>query len=372
MKVALLDRRFAHSRQDLPEKFSVKPRIKWNEPTQNGNENTFAVIDTFDDVLTGPLRQGTDYTILQDYDLIYLRIRELRSREVLKLHEKGQFVEMVEIEPIMDLRKTCPNSIIVGYTDEYVGVSRIDHSMLDGLKKMAQYLDAIVCGFGRDYQADLFSQLGIENYYHLPYAGDVYHWKKYYKPPEEKEYRVSGMWHIRSYSGQGRGDRNHTTTFSIMKKLQDNHGIKCRFYLNFDGWKLEDALRGHISRLGLNCELMQHMGSDEFYNSMASDLIFIEEYPAPAYSRATVVSAAVGTPSISNYLNDPSRVCFPELTVEWDEKNKMVRLAEKLINDKLFYKQQAEAGFNNSEYYYYPAHKERVLELYDILREKKQ
>ena len=176
---------------------------------------------------------------------------------------------------------------------------------------------------------------------------------------------------MRASKEQGRGDKVHSDTIKLMSRLQREFGVKCYFFLNFDGWKMEEAILRYAKRYDLDIKLLKHMNNEEFNDKMASPLLFFEEYPCPAFSRATVVSAAVGTPQISTDMNEPSTMCFPDLTVPHGDMKKVYQLAKRLITDKDFWQEQSDAGVKNCEYYYYPALKERILNLYNKLRKNR-
>jgi len=355
MKTALLDRRFGtHGGSGkTANNWLVRRGKLWDNPTHIGQGNTFSFIDTFGDVMTGPIEYGTDYSILKDYDLVYLRIRD------------GS-----ELGPITNLRRTCPEPILIGYCDEWI--NNYGLTPMSWIAHVAIQLDAITCGFGYPYEKRAFDSMGINNYYHIPYSSDVMHWKKWGpKPLEDKDFLTAGMWHMRSFLAQGRGDRIHGLTMRTMKKLQDKHGIECCFFLNFDGWKLEDSIRSYCNHIGLEIDLLKHMHNYEFNEKLSSCLLFFEEYPCPAHSRATVVSAAVGTPQISTDMNEPSTHCFPDLTVRFGEWGEVEQLANRLITDEEFWTEQRDAGLKNCEYYWYPAFKERIMSLYTELKNKR-
>jgi len=356
MKTALLDRRFGtHGGSGkTADSWSTRHGIDWDNRSYTGQGNTFAFIDAFGEVMTGPIEAGTDYSVLKDYDLVYLRIRG------------GN-----ELEPITNLRETCPNTILIGYTDEYTGFYGLTPN--SWISNISKQLDAMTCGFGQKYEKYVFDLMGVDNYHSCPYASDVQHWKQWGpKPREEKNFEIAGMWHIRSYMAQGRGDRLHTRTMKVFKEIQNKHGIKCSFFLNFDGWKLEEQIRAYCNSIGLEVDLIKHIPNSEFNEKLSSSLLFFEEYPSPAHSRATVVSAAVGTPQLSTELNEPSTHCFPDLTVEYGDWNKIIRLSDKLITDEDFWTEQRDMGLEKCEYYWYPAFKERIMKLYTELKNKRQ
>ena len=120
--------------------------------------------------------------------------------------------------------------------------------------------------------------------------------------------------------------------------------------------------------MNLNCEFLTHSHNEEFMDIMSRSKLFIEEYPSPAFSRATPVSAAVGTPSISTYYNEPSTKCFPDLTIDYEEWNTSIDIGSKLLGDKTFWKQQAKYGYDTCNYYWYPAHRDRIIQLVNTLR----
>jgi len=353
MKTALLDRRFgSHDPRKTADTWILRHGVDWDNPNQTGQGNTFALIDTFGEVMTGPLEISANYDIIKGYDLIYCRVRGAAAVEALR-----------------KLRMTCRDSIIILYSDEWVGFSNFTPNTW--LTRASKYVDAVTCGFGPKYEAEAFRQMGINNYWHCPYGSAVNHWRKYGpQPREERENVVAGMWHIRSFMQQGRGDRQHSVTLRVLRALQERHGVDCWFFLNFDGWKLEKAIRNYADGIGLKVELLKHMPNNEFNKRMASAILFFEEYPCPAYSRATVVSAAVGTPQISTDMNEPSLGCFPDLTVDYGDWGRVLHLADKLITDEAFWKEQRDKGLTNVDYYWYPALRTRIMNLYNHLRKK--
>jgi hypothetical protein len=307
-------------------------------------------MNTFDEVMTGPLDKHADYNILKDYDLVYLRIRGNDEPNYIK-----------------NLRVTCPDSILIGYTDEWVNFRNFP--LNTWIYHASLYLDAITCGFGEPHERKAFQMMGIKNYYHLPYAGPIKKWAKWYKPLEEKEFAIAGMWHMRSIKEQGRGDRVHSMTLKIFKEIQNRTGCNCYFFLNFDGHKTLNAIRSYAINLGLKCKFLKHMSNSDFNEKMASVRVFFEEYQCPAYSRATVVSAAVGTPQVGNDMNEPSQGCFPDLTSKFGDWSKNRDDIYRLMTDDKFWIQQSVEGQNNCEYYYYPAYQKRLLDLYNHLKQ---
>lgn len=154
--------------------------------------------------------------------------------------------------------------------------------------------------------------------------------------------------------------------------MQDEFGVQCKFFTNFDGRNFISVLKDEIDNQGVDCELIPHVDSSEFRETMSESKVFFEEYLCPSFSRATVVSAAVGTPSISTDMNEPSTGCFPDLTFQYPNKLQALKLGRKLLDDNDFWKQQSKTGYDNSEYYYYPAFKERLMNLYEELLNKRQ
>lgn len=354
MKVALLDRRFGTSEGVNPDRrnnWSIRHGMPEWYSNYSGNGNTFSFMDAFGEIMTGPSESGTDYTPLIDYDLVYIRARG-----------------PAEISSTADLNETCPKPVKIVYTDEWINQRSFDTS--SWITEISKNVDAVTCGFGEPYEKEAFAQLGIDNYYHCPYGGDIHSWSKWYKPMEEREHAVAGMWHMRSFKEQGRGTKIHRRTLDTLRTLQHKFGVKCYFFLNFDGWKLETEIQQYTNAIGLEVELLKHMPNNEYNEKMASVRLFLEEYPCPAYSRATVVSAAVGTPQVGNDMNEPATGCFPDLTPKYGDWNTWNQLAGRLISDDEFWLEQSEAGRENAWYYYYPAVKERLLALYNKLKDR--
>lgn len=357
MKIALLDKRLGtHGGHEA----NTWRQLKGVDITNNayfGAENTFAIMEAVGELTGGPLEEGTDYSVLEDYDLIYVRLRG---------NIYGPEDGHLRME---ELRKAVPHPIIIAYCDEWV--NHIDWTPKTWVGKAAKFADAITCGFGPKYEGKAFRKMGITNYYHLPYAGPVNHWKNWFKPRIKKKFVVAGMWHIRSFLQQGRGDAVHTRTLEIFKYLQNRHDMECWFFLNFDGWKSKELIQESADQRGLKIKLLEHMSNTAFHETMADALIFIEEYPCPSFSRATVVSAAVGTPQIGTDMNEPSIGCFPDLTINYGDWKRWRTLADRLIEDEDFWVEQRDAGFKNCNYYWYPAFKQRLIDLYNELKEKR-
>jgi len=350
LKVALIDRRNGVHGGNTPNNWNIR---KWANTTGNlqGGENTYALIAAFGEVMMGMCEAGTDFQPLTEYDIIYMRMRNPNE----------------ELPHIKRMRETCPKPKIIIYTDEWVNFKTEDLAKKQKWKEVADTVDAITCGFGKKYTEEIFKGLDINNFYHLPYAGDVRFWKTKYKPYSKKGNYITGMWHLRSFFGQGTGDLKHTDTFNVLQHLCKTHGVGAKFFLNFDGRKHVNHIREYLNKISFKCELITHVSNAEFDEIMSKSLLFYEEYPTPAYSRATVVSACVGTPSISNYLNDPSRVCFPELTVNNKDINAVKRIGDKLLSDAGYWKEQAKYGREAVEYYNYPAYRDRIIQLVDTL-----
>lgn len=346
MKAVLLDRRLGSHGGHDPQRWLIRQSAEIKHKGGKGHENTFAFIDAFGEVMTGSLETVTDYTPIKDYDLIYVRMRQYTGLNGLK-----------------KLRNTCKNSIIVLYIDEWVNF--INFTPNTWISKASKYVDAVTSGFGAEYEKEAFRNMGVKNYYHLPYAGPTNYWKTWFRPREEKEFAVVGMWHIRSCMQQGRGDRIHSQTLRTLRYLQNKHGIECWFFLNFDGWKAEEEIKKYIGNSDI--KLLRHMPNFAFNEKMASALLFIEEYPCPCFSRGTVVSAAVGTPQVGNDMNEPSTRCFPDLTVKFGNWEEWTNLADRLITDEKFWTEQRDQGFKNVDYYNSHGFKERMLELYKKL-----
>jgi len=356
IKVALLDRRIGeHGGQKKPY-WKVLFGKDWKNNQMFGQENTFAFIDAFAEgnkkgVLCGALEVGEDYNKLKDYDLIYLRIRK-----------------PVCGEATIQLREQCPKPVIIGYTDELVNTKINAHlwKSFKWLEATSRYCDVLTSSFPEKYERPKYEALGVKNWRFCPYAGDVKWWNNYYKPLEEKEHEVSGMYHIRSHLEGGYGDQAHTQTFKAMKNLQDKYDVKCRFFLNFDGWKLIPKMEKVANQLGLEVNLTKHTGSHLAFNQlMAKTKVFMEEYQSPAYSRATLVSAAVGTPQVGTDFNTPSNVCFPDTTATHGDWSSWVGSAERLLTDDRFYKDVQQKGINRMEYFYYNQFRERLMKLYE-------
>ena len=352
IKIALLDRRFGSESGNIPNSWIIK-KTNSNVSECARGENTFALIDAFGETMTGSIEMETEYNDLTEYDAIYMRVRN----------------PVEELNAIKKIRETCPKTVMIAYTDEWVNFNTIEKMQKYKFKELSETVDAVVCGFGLNYSQEIFDKLEIKNYYHSPYAGDVGYWKQWYRPYSRKSNYIVGMWHLRSIFGQGRGDVQHETTFKVMNHLQKRFDVDCKFFLNFDGWKYEGIIREKMKELGINCELIKHIPNDADFNEVLSKArLFIEEYPSPSYSRATVVSACVGTPQISTYLNDPSRVCFPNLTVNYGETEKMYGLGRKLLENEQFNKKQVKIAQTNVEYYNYPQYKNRIIQLVNKLR----
>lgn len=147
--------------------------------------------------------------------------------------------------------------------------------------------------------------------------------------------------------------------------------MECYFFLNFDGHKSKEAIQDYADTLELDVKLLEHMSNTAFHETMADMLFFVEEYQCPSFSRATVVSAAVGTPQLGTDMNEPAIGCFPDLTIKHGDWGRWYELASKLIDDPKFWAEQRDIGVRNCSYYWYPAFKERLMTLYSKLREKR-
>jgi len=244
----------------------------------------------------------------------------------------------------------------------------------DWLREASEYMDVLTSSFPEKYERPKHEALGIKNWEYCPYGSDVYTWRKWYKPLEEKDNVVSGLWHIRSYMRGGVGDRIHSRTLQIMKLLQDKYKVKCIFFLNFDGHKSLPSIKSYVNALGLDVELVKHVHPNIFNEMLSKHKVFFEEYQCPNYSRATAVSASVGTPQVGSDMNTPSNVCFPYTTSihgDWDDYTSKIEqlltdevFYRKLLTDEVFYRTIQKNALNMSSYLYYPALKERLLKLY--------
>ena len=354
-KVALLERRFgSHDPRHSKTNWQIRYGVKWYDKDLIGQGNTFAFIDAFGEVMTGPLEPDMDYSPVKDYDLIYVRIRAPPC-----------------VVGVKQLREQCPDPVIIVYTDELANenIKNLCHG--GWLYDASKCVDAITCGFPEKYDRPKFEKMGITNYVFCPYASSVYHWLNWWKDYEDKKNVVSGMWHIRSFMAGGCGDRIHSRTLKIMKYLQTNYDVECRFFLNFDGWKLETQIKKFAESNGLEVELVRHVDNNVFNNMMAESKIFIEEYQCPNYSRATVVSASVGTPQVGTDMNTPSNVLFPETTVPHGDWDGFVERCERLLTDDEFYNDVQAKALKRSSYFYYPRFRGRVLRMYNMIRNER-
>jgi len=345
MKTALLDRRFGtHDSRNTIDNWKVKKGAEWYSE-QTGQGNTYAFIDAFGEVMVGPLEKGANYSILKDYDLIYARLRASPCAEAIK-----------------QLREECPDPVIIGYSDELVNANINYLGGYTWLCEASKHMDVLTSSFPEKYERPKHEKLGIKNWMFCPYGSSVNSWKRYYN--EDKKNMVAGMWHIRSFMRGGCGDKIHSRTFQIMKNLQDEYGVECIFFLNFDGWKLIPQITPYVEGIGLEVELVKHLPNSEFNARLAECKVFMEEYQCPNYSRATVVSASVGTPQVGTDMNTPSNVLFPDTTSIHNDWETYQKMAERLLTDKQFYKRVQTQSLNNSEYFYYNKLKERILKLY--------
>jgi len=294
--------------------------------------------------MTGPLEPDVDYSIVKDYDLIYLRVRGPKDDIGVK-----------------QLREQCPNPVIIGYSDELVNenIDRIRPHQ-GWLYEASKHIDVLTCSFPEKYDRPKFEKLGVTNYEFCPYASSIYSWLGWWKDYEDKKPIVSGMWHIRSYLAGGCGDRIHSRTLKIMKYLQTKYNVECRFFLNFDGWKMETQIKKFADSNGLNVELVRHVDNNIFNEMLAESKIFIEEYQCPNYSRATVVSASVGTCQVGTDMNTPSNVLFKETTSIHGDWGDFTKKAEKLLTDEQFYRETQAKALYNLSLFYYPELKKRI------------
>lgn len=351
LKVALLDRRFGRhgGSREPKDYFTMKYGVKWFNPDQQGQENTFAFIDAFGEVMTAPLEIGVDYTPLKDYDLLYLRLRD---------HNCATATEQ--------LRRTCPKPVIIGYCDEAVN-TRIGMSYWEYYKwiaKASRYTNVMTSSFPEKYERPKHEALGVKNWKFCPYAGNVFGWKQYVN--YDKEQIVAGMWHLRGFKAGGYGDVQHTVTFRTLNYLINKYNVRGIFFLNFDGWKAEALIKPIQGRV----ELIKHCPSDEFNKLLAKCKIFMEEYQCPNYARSTVVSACVGTPAVGTDMNTPSVEIFPETTAIHNYWDMWTKKAELLLTNESFYKDMQQKGLERADYFYYPKFKERVMRLYNECLEK--
>jgi len=351
VKVALLDRRFGKHGGHKPEDYwRERQGVEWRNPDQCGQGNTFAFIDAFGEVMTGPLEVGVDYSLLKDYDLLYLRMRDGNCGLATKR-----------------LRETCSKPVIIGYTDELVNSGINDlHPHKGWIYEVSKHIDVMISSFPEKYERPKHEKLGITNWEYCPYGSDVFHWKQWYN--EDKANVVAGMWHMRSFMRGGMGDRIHSQTFSIMRKLQKYYDVECVFFLNFDGWKLEPQIREHVDSIGLDVKLVRHVQNNVFNEMLSKCKVFMEEYQCPNYSRATVVSAGVGTPQVGTDMNTPSNVLFPFTTTEHGNWEEFLSKAEQLLGDEKFYRTVQTKALNMTNQFYYPMLKKRILELYERYR----
>jgi len=357
LKTALIERRFGtHDSRNTKENWKFKQGVPWYNPDYNGNGNTFSFIDAFGKVMTGPLEDGVDYRIVKDYDLLYVRLREGKCAEAVK-----------------QLREQCPNPVIIAYTDELINESIHDlrfrkHWIYDASK----YVDVVTSSFPEKYERPKYEKIGLMNWKPCPYGSDVMSWRKWYKPLKEKDNVIAGMWHIRSYMRGGTGTREHAQSLEIMKSIKKDFDVKCVFFLNFDGHKVEHLIRKYANAIGLDVKLVKHVPNQQFYEMLSKCKVFFEEYQCPTYSRATVVSANVGTPQVGTDMNTPSIVCFPDTTVIHGDWNSFVDKIKRLLSDNKFYMATQEKALLMSKYFYYPSLKERLMKLYNECLEKRK
>jgi hypothetical protein len=344
LKVALLDRRFGTH--------GGKPKNTWKlAVNQTGEGNTFAYLGAFSRVMTGSIERGTDYSILKDYDLVVLRVRDPKN----------------ELVPIQDLRNNT-SAVILAYCDEWVNYDN-EQMIIQKFPELSETVNAVICGFGKHYQEDAFKDIGVTNFHSLPYASDIDVWRKYFTPLERRKGNyITGMYHIRSHIGRGKGDKIHTKTLDALAWAQREYSVECKMFLNYDGHCVLNDMEQYASRIGLRCEFLPHMHNDEFYKIMSQSMLFIEEYPTPAHSRATVVAACTGTPQISTYYNEPSRLCYPDSTIHYDDWNEYKYHVDRLLTDDDYWTYISDMAFVLSHHYSYWALKDRVIELYDRLK----
>ena len=352
LKVALLERRFgSHDPRHSKNEWRIRSGVEWYNNDQVGQGNTFAFIDAFGDVMTGPLESGSDYSVVKDYDLLYVRLRDHNCAKEVK-----------------QLRETCPNPVIIAYSDELVGSHINDLRYHDSwMYDASLYVDVLTSSFPAKYDRPKHEKLGITNWQHLPYAGDVNHWKQWYN--SNKHNIVAGMWHIRSFMRGGCGTPEHQQTFDIMRQLRNRFGVELRFFLNFDGHKVVPRIRKYIGNLEV--ELVPHMNNPEFNTLLAETKVFLEEYQCPNYARSTVVSACVGTPQVGTDMNTPSNILFPETTVTHNDWGGFIARCERLLTDQQFYNDVQARALKRSSYFYYPRFRGRILRMYNkILKQR--
>jgi len=357
MKMALIERRFGtHDPRNTKDNWKIKRGVPWYNPDYSGNGNTFSFIDAFGEVMTGPLEDGVNYSIVKDYDLLYVRLRGPKCAEAVK-----------------QLREQCPTPVIIAYTDELVNNSINDLCFRKSwIYDASLHVDVVTSSFPEKYERPKHEKIGLTNWEYCPYGSDVMSWRKWYKPLKEKDFIVAGMWHIRSYMRGGVGTREHIESLEILDDMQKQFGVKCRFFLNFDGHKVEQLIERYAENIALDVELIRHVPNNEFYEMLSKTKVFFEEYQCPCYSRATVVSASVGTPQVGTDMNTPSNVCFPDTTVthgDWSGFREKIKL---LLSDDKFYVATQEKALLMSKYFYYPSLKERLMKLYNECLEKRK
>jgi len=349
MRTALLDRRFGTH--------GGHPKNSWKEETLSkglGSGNSFTFIDAFSPSMTGSLEVGVDYSPLVDYDLVYMRVRDGNCVKAMK-----------------ELMEQCPNLVIIAYSDE---LSNYNINKMDGaswLYEASFYCDVMTSGFPKKYDRSKHERLGILNWVFCPFGGYVEEWQKLSKKRNVKNL-VSGMLHLRSFMDGGSGDKIHSRTFKVMKKLQDKHGVDCRFFLNFDGHKLLPEIEPYIKKLGLNVELVKFVPNAQFYRMLGESKVFMEEFQCPNCSRASMVAGAMGVAHVGTDMNTPSNICFPDTTVEHGDWEAFYRVAEKLLIDNGFRKTVEDRAILNSYYFGFEAFKSRLIKLYEMSKFRRE
>lgn len=354
-----MDRRFGTQAGIPPERwFHIRRGAEYYNWDYSGSGNTFSFVDAFGEVMAAPLQAGVDFSQLKDYDLLYLRVRD---------HDCAKAVK--------ELRKQCPEPVIISYSDELANARMPDKSHNptplwryygEWLPVVAKNSDRLVSSFPDKYDRPKHEALGITNWESCPFAGDIYGWSKYREMNIEKKNVISGMFHLRSYMEGGYGDRKHSMTLNAMRKIQNRHGVECWFFLNFDGHKVLPILKDYASRIGLEVKFIEHQPNNVFETMMAQSKVFIEEHLDPCFSRASEVACGVGTPQVGCDLNTVSNICFPETTVELGQWDKLAGLVSRLLTDKDFYEHVRESSLElGMDNLYYPAFRDRMIKLYN-------
>ena len=89
----------------------------------------------------------------------------------------------------------------------------------------------------------------------------------------------------------------------------------------------------------------------DWMKQLANFRYAINMMPTVAAGTFSANCAVLGIPCIGNQEIDTQRICFPDLSIHPYDLTNAVKLLKKLMTDKKFYKEQADMGLKNIEYF---------------------